>query len=380
MLTKISLENFQSHEHTQLALHPGLTVIAGRSDTGKTAIVRALRWLVFNESGSDAYRSRWSVGVRGDETRVTLEIDEHEITRARGASENYYMLNRRQYKAMGVEVPEDIRDVLSLSSVNFQAQMDSPFLLSDTGGSVAKYFYEMAHLAEVDKTSQILRTYHRRLGEAEKKALEQVERLDGEIRKYDPLDELSQCAVVLVDRASQCEEIKLQVSELTRHIETLAEIAHRRASCFPLEPVVGQVEKCLVVHGQVENSKTSLSRLVSHIEELEFVESSLIRTSEITDLSAKVEDMEDLCRTLSQLEKWLGQWEQAQSDGVDTWSHRERLCGTVMEQTRQLDALQAWIGEFTQADAIYVRVVEELRVLEEEWEVHMLETCPLCGK
>jgi predicted phosphodiesterase len=48
-LERLVLENFQSHLRTELKLVPGLNVILGESNQGKSAIIRALHWLLFNE-------------------------------------------------------------------------------------------------------------------------------------------------------------------------------------------------------------------------------------------------------------------------------------------------------------------------------------------
>ena len=48
-IKKIIIDNFQSHEHTEIEFGPGLNVIVGPSDYGKSAVVRALRWVLYNE-------------------------------------------------------------------------------------------------------------------------------------------------------------------------------------------------------------------------------------------------------------------------------------------------------------------------------------------
>jgi exonuclease SbcC len=48
-IKKLSLRNFQSHRETDLEFSPGLNIIVGPSDQGKSAIIRALRWLFYNE-------------------------------------------------------------------------------------------------------------------------------------------------------------------------------------------------------------------------------------------------------------------------------------------------------------------------------------------
>jgi len=59
LIRSLEIENFQSHELTKLDLHKGLNVIVGPSDQGKSALIRALRWLCYNEpKGTDFFSCR----------------------------------------------------------------------------------------------------------------------------------------------------------------------------------------------------------------------------------------------------------------------------------------------------------------------------------
>src|SRR5436190_22921338 len=70
MIRRITLDNYMSHGHTVIEPAPGLTVLVGPNNCGKSAVVSALETLCNNASG--AYM------VRHDEkeVRVTLETDD----------------------------------------------------------------------------------------------------------------------------------------------------------------------------------------------------------------------------------------------------------------------------------------------------------------
>ncbi len=54
-LTHLVLENFQSHVYTEFELVPGLNVVLGETGQGKSAIVRALCWLLCGGPAQDGY-------------------------------------------------------------------------------------------------------------------------------------------------------------------------------------------------------------------------------------------------------------------------------------------------------------------------------------
>ncbi|MDO5041249.1 MAG: AAA family ATPase [Peptoniphilus sp.] len=54
-ISKLEIENFQSHKYTLLDFDKGLNVIVGNSDSGKTAIIRAIKWALYNEPQGDYF-------------------------------------------------------------------------------------------------------------------------------------------------------------------------------------------------------------------------------------------------------------------------------------------------------------------------------------
>src|SRR5205085_9883685 len=48
-ITELEIKGYQSHEDTKIAFTGGLNAIVGPSDSGKSAILRALRFVLYNE-------------------------------------------------------------------------------------------------------------------------------------------------------------------------------------------------------------------------------------------------------------------------------------------------------------------------------------------
>jgi exonuclease SbcC len=149
MLEQIVIKGFQSHRRTIINLSRGVNIFNGISDKGKTAIIRAIRFVVYNKPSGDEFRS-WS----GIDTSVTLTFtDGNTIKRTKTNTENSYTINDdKPLKAFGQGVPEEVTKILNLEEVNIQMQMDSPFLLSDTSGEVATHFNRIAGISVIDKS------------------------------------------------------------------------------------------------------------------------------------------------------------------------------------------------------------------------------------
>ena len=177
MIKSLTLQNFQSHKQSTLEFNPGVNVIIGPSDSGKTAFIRALRWLVWNRPSGDAFRSTW-----GGETKVTLSLDEIDIIRSKDKIEEY-KLGKTEFKAFKTEVPTEIIQALNLNEINLQQQLDSPFLLTSTPGEVARHFNKIAHLDQIDeglsKVQKWLRTIEQDISSDDKRLIQLTEDLEG---------------------------------------------------------------------------------------------------------------------------------------------------------------------------------------------------------
>ena len=72
LIEAIEITNFQSHANTVLEFHEGVNVIKGTSGHGKSAIIRALEWLLTNTYYGDA-KSWFADKSRSEERRVGKE-------------------------------------------------------------------------------------------------------------------------------------------------------------------------------------------------------------------------------------------------------------------------------------------------------------------
>jgi len=148
VLRTIELENFQNHRATKLDLSPGVNVIVGPSRGGKTAVLRALRWLVENRPSGDEFRRH---GAEGEKTSVAVETSEgHFVWRSRGPTANHYCLDQETFTGFGQDVPAPVAEALNLGDLNVQHQFDTPFLLFDSPGQVARYLNRVVSLDVID--------------------------------------------------------------------------------------------------------------------------------------------------------------------------------------------------------------------------------------
>ena len=128
MIKKLDIHNFQSHQKTSLEFHHGVNTIIGSSDSGKSAIIRALNWVINNRPTGD------SIIQYGQESaKVSITLDPGQvIARGKSKATNYYTISsgtekKQEFKAIKTDVPDEVGKVLKYNELNLQYQMDAPY-------------------------------------------------------------------------------------------------------------------------------------------------------------------------------------------------------------------------------------------------------------
>jgi len=203
MITKIVLENFMAHEHTVVELGPGVTALTGPNNTGKSAIVEALRCVATNPP------PRHFIRHGAKETRVSLELESGVkvvwVRKKRSAGYELHLPGEeepQEYWKLGRGiVPEDIRKVLRLDPVDLDGgeridvhignQREPVFLLNLSDRAVADFLAsstEGAHLLSMQGALK------RRVMETKKEVAGRDVRLrdiEGELDALAPLPDLT---------------------------------------------------------------------------------------------------------------------------------------------------------------------------------------------
>lgn len=140
-IESVRLKNFQSHEDTQISFDD-YNVIYGSTNSGKSAIIRGIKWALYNLPPAEGVDFR-RFGTK--ETLVTIVFnDGRKITRRRTAKENEYILEtadgtKNSYSQFGRGPLKEVMDFHGMyqvnlfgnpQSVNIVDQSEPPFFLS----------------------------------------------------------------------------------------------------------------------------------------------------------------------------------------------------------------------------------------------------------
>lgn len=198
-ILKVELENFQSHKKSIIELHKGLNVITGPSDSGKSAIIRAIRWVLYNEPRGTDF-----ITTNTNQCKVSLYFDNGAIiTRKRAAAKNRYILRvngeEEIFEGFGNTVPSEIveshkirnlyLDTDHKSTINLATQLEGPFLLSQSGAIRAKAIGRILGIHYLDSASRKASSTINELKKDYTQKLEEQKRIKERLKDYGIYDQ-----------------------------------------------------------------------------------------------------------------------------------------------------------------------------------------------
>jgi len=367
MINSIDIENFQSHNDTHIDLAPGVNAFIGPSDSGKTAIFRAINWVVNNRPAGNDFHSWW-----GGDPYVALNLQEQiQVSRLRIKSNNFYTItpenkthdeilkiiakdpDKRKkdeivLEAFGQKVPKEVSKILNLSDINFQSQLSGPFLLSQSPGDTAKYLNKVVDLDIIDIA---LANINKRLRQEDsdfKYAQSEAERLEAVAKEFDWLDEAEGCLSKLEAAESVLLIEKKKKAILHETVTYLKNIGSRIKSQDVILKHDKKVNQLLELDNEIENLAWKADNLHHLIVSIKNIEKELAQTI-------------PLLKAEKEIEKAL-----VLNENIDS----------LHEQMQQLYLLK---------ERIYDRIAsvkaEEMNTneLQQQYDKLMPQICPLCG-
>jgi len=344
MIKTLTIDNFLSHKKTEMEFVPGVNVIVGGTDTGKSAIVRALKWVIENRPTGDSFRSYW-----GGDTKVVIDVGQ-EVGRFRTDKVNQYHLKGLEFNAVKTEVPEEVVQVLNFNAQNLQTQFESHFLLSSTPGAVASYFNQIAHLDKIDLGLSNLQSWIRDLNHSIKNNEEYIQKLDSDLEEFDSLDEIEKVVRGLEETESKVNSLGLENKDLRVILNkesAISKLERMEMRMISLEPLLSKVYDLADELNVVQKSNSTLYELVDKVKKIE------VKIDEVKKFTGMEKSFNSLVGLIEQLQEKKGM--------------RSKLEGLLEENSSIIER--------------YEIKYRKLKDLEFDWHESFGEgkECPLCG-
>lgn len=306
-IKKVELHNFQSHEYTEMEFDRGLNVILGNSDVGKTTILRAIKWALYNEPKGDYF-------IRQGEKDVSCKVTFSNgvvVERLKTPSKNSYFLvdasgNEMRFEGFGIDVPKEITDVTNMYKVsldnsnnktilNIAEQLDGPFLLNDQTSLRASAIGRLIGVNYVDDALRTVVRDNKRTNqeiveliknkEDLKKQLDEFSYIKEYKEKFEKITRIRNKIKTLQDRLELISKIKENLDKNRIELEDVSNLVEKFKSLNQLEIIIPNLENSLLKKNNFENY---LNKILKTHREIDLINNNLNKLKSLDDFSLRV--------------------------------------------------------------------------------------------
>ncbi|MBU5437641.1 AAA family ATPase [Tissierella sp. MSJ-40] len=287
-IKKVILENFQSHKNTTLDLDKHLNVIVGPSDNGKSAIIRGIKWALYNEPSGDYF-------IREGEKDCSVTLifnDGTKIKRYRSKSKNSYYLYDREgketiFEGFGTTVPQEIIDKTGIkkilldsdqsNSINIGEQLEGPFLLSEKTSTRASAIGRLVGVNIIDVALRDTLRDNRNLSINKKNIDEHINNLEEDLKQYEYLDDLIKKAKEIellrnkvVEKNNKLDKLKSILNDLNdtkKEIDLIKEYLNKLIGIREVEILVKQLSTVIKKYIYIDSQHNRLNKIIKQKDE-----------------------------------------------------------------------------------------------------------------
>ena len=348
MIKKIELKNFQSHKNTIVEFSEGLNCFIGTGDNGKSAVLKALLWVLTNKPDGDSFISHWA---KKSTCSVTVYTDAGYVKRVKGKEGNYYELNEQVYKAFGKNVPDDVVEFLNLSNINVHTQFEPHFLLSASSSDVSRVLNELTNLDSIDTSLGEANRFIRECKAREKTLNSTIADTTKELELYEDLDKVERTLKRVELLEEKYSSISTSANTLMGHLESV-EHAKKALTQFEdtdtnnLMNILTEIESCLATLNALEASIKALKDLKDRIFS---TRTSMVKLKNIDIVNKQIEGIEET------------------AIAVDT----------LLQQIQSLESIITFCDECQKE---MTKLATEYQADENLFHEMMGDTCPLCER
>ena len=221
-IKSITLVNFQSYKNTKIDFSPGLVLLEGTSDSGKSAILRAMSFVLYNYPRKDTL-IHWGA----TETRVTLEFsDGVKVTRIKGTGRNAIEAidadgNVIVKEKIDKEIPDDIKQLLGNPPqddfnglISYSDQFSPMFLVDLSPTDLPRSLSNLTGVEVLEESAKQLMQNYKALEKQNKQDEKEYTSLVNEAQGYSFIEEFENKISLLEEKNKTIEGLENKANRL----------------------------------------------------------------------------------------------------------------------------------------------------------------------
>jgi len=349
MINEIEITGFQGHKESSLSLGPKVNVIVGKSDSGKSSVIRLLSWVFKNRPKGDSFRNN-DLGKKDFVTGSVAFDDDGWIIRKKGGTTNHYEIESGVLKALRTDVPTEVSEISRIQDVNMQSQHPTQqyFMLTESPGQVAKQFNKVVGLTIIDDALISINALTRFTKNKCDSANETIKTHE---KKIEDLGWTLQASLSMDYMVKERKIIDHKIDQSDLLCDIVEEYEAMQVKYKKLAGLTQARKDLLVLYdsaGIIDQKQHEVNIICDIVNDIKFIDKKLVSTT-------------TLKKAVSQIPVLFEQ-EEAQEEMNIKLNNLSAL-------TKQLKRNQEYLDDWE----------KEIKDLQKEWDAHTGESCPLCG-
>jgi len=190
-IKKAHIENFQDHKDTTVTFTPGINIITGSSDVGKSALLRGLNFALHNQPKNNSF-----IHCGEKEARVALWFsDNHVVHRIKGDRNIVHITypdgEERVCEKIGSSLPKEALEALgnppiidSHGPVSYAEQMGNLFIVSLTSTEIPRVLSDLTGISDYEEAVKNLQSSANSAAKEAKSSEARVQRIEQSLEEY----------------------------------------------------------------------------------------------------------------------------------------------------------------------------------------------------
>ena len=389
-MTEVKIKNFQSVGEAAFEVK-GFTVVVGKNNLGKSALVRAIDSALTNQTGKEF--------IRHGEKNCEVSIKQRglDITWHRGDSSSY-VVNGEKFTKLNRAIPDPIlkagfrRLEVGDQKLNplVAKQFDELFLLDRPGSAITEVLSAVYKLNILSTADDLCRKELREQKSLLKTRNKDLAAIEGHLEEFKDFDGIKKCAAELQKNKEKCEQIRVKIQEiqdycsrietLKKKLKTLEEMAAVKIpDCEALSKKVNDLSWMEEIHGNLISTASSVKSMQEIVR---------MDIPAVTGVETKVQALREVC----ELHTSLRDVAQGTKKHKDLLAELVVLDSILLPGLQKTEALVEKVRQIKSAAEEFTPLVISLKAMKQELsnaeteldklkkEEAEYKICPLCRK
>lgn len=367
-ITKVRIENFQSHANTEFDLSPGINLIVGSSEGGKSAILRAINFALHNEPRGDDF-------IRMDETETRVSVwwsDGCYLCRIKGERNSVLIRDKDGFEQtldrIGTTLPKEALDVLGFPPIDDESgpiayadQHQPLFLVTLSASELPRTISRLTGIDDFEAAAEILNKQANVANKQIKDSTKRIENYNIQLKKYENLDDQLDHLSAMESMAEKIDEMLSSAESaksLKNNYEEIMKIGRAAYKSLKKAENIAQFSPKLKEIGITVSQIESAQSLLNDYETINYLEKKAKRQLKIAEKISsptiyhsvsEINTLLDVIKNAKIVKKQFDDMlnkENAIQNGLKAWTDAEILANNKLDKiVEKMRFSNLWCGE-----------------------------------